>query len=94
MGRMSAALKAFVLLALVAVTAYGTIRSGLYRDELWLPVSAGILSLLFVTLFVRGYYQDVTRGGWVLVALLAALVVVKGLSMTWTISDTLTIRSF
>lgn len=92
MGRMLAALKAFVLLALVVVTAYGTIRSGLYRDELWLPVSAGILSLLFVTLFVRGYYQDVTRGGWVLVALLAVLVVIKGLSMTWTISDTLTIR--
>jgi hypothetical protein len=91
-GRMLAALKAFVLLALVAVTAYGTIRSGLYRDELWLPVSAGILGLLFVTLFVRGYYQDLPRGGWVLVALLAALVAIKGLSMIWTISDTLTIR--
>ncbi len=91
-GRMLAALKAFVLLALVAVTAYGTIRSGLYRDELWLPVAAGILGLLFVTLFVRGYYQDLPRGGWTLVALLAVLVAIKGLSMTWTISDTLTIR--
>lgn len=91
-GRALAALKAFVLLALVAGTAYGTIRSGLYNDDLWLPVSAGVLSLLFVTLFVRGYYQDVTRGGWVLVALLAALVAIKGLSMAWTISDTLTIR--
>ena len=91
-GRMLAALKAFVLLTLVVGTAYGTIRDGLYSDELWLPVSAGVLTLLLVTLFVRGYYQDVTRGGWVLVALLAALVAVKGFSMAWTISDTLTIR--
>ena len=91
-GRVLAALKAFVLLALVAVTAYGMIRGGLYRDELWLPVSAGIFGLLFVTLFVRGYYQDLPRGGWILVSLLAVLVAVKGLSMAWTISDTLTIR--
>lgn len=91
-GRMLAAVKAFVLLALMSVTAYGILREGLYRDDLWLPVSAGILGLLFVTLFVRGYYQDLPRGGWVLVALLAALVAVKGLSMTWTVSDTLTIR--
>jgi hypothetical protein len=91
-GRVLAALKAFVLLALIVVTAYGTLRDGLYEDELWLPVSAGIFGLLFVTLFVRGYYQDIPRGAWVLISLLAALVAVKGLSMTWTISETLTIR--
>ena len=91
-GRAMAALKAFVLLALVAVTAYGALRDGLYRDGLWLPVSVGILSLLFVTLFARGYYQGISRGVWVLVALLAVLVAVKGLSMTWTISETLTVR--
>ncbi len=89
---MLAAFKAFVLLSLVAVTAYGTLREGLYRDELWLPVSAGILGVLFITLFVRGYYQDLPRGGWILVSLLALLVAVKGLSMIWTVSDTLTIR--
>lgn len=91
-GRMLAALKAFVLLALIAVTAYGTLDEGLYRDELWLPVSAGILGLLFITLFARGYYQDLSREVWVLVSLLAALVAIKGLSMTWTISETETIR--
>ena len=91
-GRMLAAVKAFVLLVLISVTAYGILREGLYRDELWLPVSAGILGLLFITLFVRGYYQDLPRGGWVLISLLAALVAIKGLSMTWTISETLTIR--
>lgn len=91
-GRMLAALKALVLLALVAVTAYGTLEEGLYRDELWLPVAAGILGLLFITLFVRGFYQDLPRGGLVLVSLLAALVAIKGLSMTWTISEAETIR--
>lgn len=90
-GRLLAGLKAFVLLALVAVIAYGILREGIYRDELWLPVSVGIFGLLFVTLFARGYYQDLPRGGWVLISLLAALVAIKGLSMVWTLSDSLTI---
>ena len=90
-GRRLAIFKAIVLVALMAATAYGMLRSGLYRDELWLPVAAGILSLLLVTLFVRGYYQDVPRIGWVLIALLAALVGIKGLSMLWTISEALTV---
>lgn len=90
-GRRLAIFKALVLVALTAVTAYGTLNSGLYRDELWLPVAAGIFGLLLVTLFVRGYYQDVPRAGWILVALLAALVGIKGLSLIWTISDNLTV---
>ncbi|CAN5641217.1 hypothetical protein BH24ACT21_BH24ACT21_18780 [soil metagenome] len=90
-GRRLALFKAFVLLALTVVTAYGMLRSGLYPEDFWLPVAAGILGLLLVTLFVRGYYQDVPRVGWILVTLLAALVGIKGLSMIWTISRDLTV---
>jgi len=80
------------MLALLAATAYGMLDTGLYRDELWLPVAAGILALLFVTLFVRGFYWDLPTVGILLVGLLAALVAVKGLSMVWTISETETIK--
>lgn len=52
-GRMLVVFKALVLLALVGVTAYGILRDGLYDDGLWLPVAAGVLGLLFVTLFPR-----------------------------------------
>ena len=90
-GRRLAIFKALVLLVLFALTAYGTLNSGLYREELWLPVAAGILGLLLITLFVGGYYRDVPRVGWVLVALLAALVGIKGLSLIWTISDNQTV---
>src|ERR687890_1295864 len=62
------------------------------RDKLWLPVAAGVLALLFVTLFVRGFYWDLPSVGILLVGLLAALVAVKGLSMVWTISETETIK--
>src|SRR5918995_2806869 len=65
---------------------------GLYRDELWLPVAAGVLALLFVTLFVRGFYWDLPSVGILLVGLLAALVAGKGLSMVWTTSETETIK--
>ena len=91
-GRVLAVFKAVVLLALLAVTAYGTIEEGLYDSELWLPVAAGILLVLLATLFVRGYYQDVPRAGWAMVVLLAALVGIKGLSMIWTVSETETVE--
>jgi len=91
-GRLLAVFKALVLLALLGATAYGMIYGGLYGAGRWLPVAAGILGLLFVTLFVRGFYQDLPRAGVVLVALLAALVAVKGLSMAWTISETETVE--
>ena len=90
-GRRLAIFKALVLIALTVVTAYGALNSGLFPDELWLPTAAGILGLLLVTLFVRGYYRNVPRVGWILVALLAALVGIKGLSLVWTISDNLTV---
>jgi O-antigen ligase len=91
-GRMLAVFKAVVLLALAAVAAYGMINQGLYTEALWLPVAAGIVALLFVTVLVRGYYANVPQAAWVMVALLAALVCVKGLSMVWTISETETVH--
>jgi O-Antigen ligase len=91
-GRLLAVFKGLVMLALLAVTAYGMLNAGLYRDELWLPVAAGVLVLLFVTLFVRGFYWDLPSVGILLVGLLAGLVAVKGLSMVWTISETETIK--
>lgn len=91
-GRLLTVFKGLVLLALLAVTAYGMIRGGLYSSELWLPVAAGILAVLLATLFVRGYYRDVPTAGWVMVVLLAALVGIKGLSMVWTVSETETVE--
>jgi hypothetical protein len=91
-GRLLSVFKALVLLALLGVTAYGMIYSGLYDDRLWLPVAAGVLALLFVTLFVRGFYWDLPPTGVLMVAFLAALVAVKGFSMIWTISETETIK--
>jgi hypothetical protein len=90
-GRLLALFKAIVLLALAATAAYGMLNHGLYSEELWLPVAGGVLALIFVTLFVRGYYQEVPWATWVIVALLAALVGVKGLSMAWTMSETETL---
>src|ERR687890_297844 len=91
-GRLLAFFKGLVMLALLAATAYGMLDAGLYRDELWLPVAAGVLALLFVTVFVRGFYWYLPTVGILLVGLLAALVAVKGLSMVWTISETETIK--
>src|ERR687884_1621906 len=91
-GRLLAFFKGLVMLALLAVTAYGMLDAGLFRDELWLPVAAGVLALLFVTLFVHGFYWELPSVGILLVGLLAALVAVKGLSMVWTISETETIK--
>src|SRR5918997_4446154 len=91
-GRLLAVFKGLVMLALLAVTAYGMMRNGLYLDELWLPVAAGVLALLFATLFARGFYADLPPAGTLALALLAALVAVKGLSMVWTLSETETIK--
>src|SRR5215210_6598686 len=91
-GRLLAVFKGLVMLALLALTAYGMLRGGLYVDELWLPVAAGGLALLFATLFARGFYADLPSAGTLALAFLAALVAVKGLSMVWTISETETIK--
>lgn len=91
-GRLLVVFKALVLLALAGVTAYGIVREGLYDDTLWLPVAAGLLGLLFVTLFSRGFYQNLPAAGLLMLGLLALLVLVKGFSMIWTISETETIK--
>jgi O-Antigen ligase len=91
-GRLLAVFKGLVMLALLAVTAYGMLDAGLYADELWLPVAACILALMFVTLVARGFYWDLPAVGVLLIGLLAALVAVKGLSMVWTISETETVK--
>jgi O-Antigen ligase len=90
-GRLLAIFKAIVLLVLAAVAAYGMLTQGLYLDDLWLPVADGLLVLILVTLFVRGYYGGVPWAAWVMVAFLVALVGVKGLSMAWTISEAETV---
>lgn len=91
-GRRLAIFKGVTLLALLVVTVYGMLNGGLYFEEEWLPVAAGILGLALLTLLVRGYYEDVPKAGWVLVGLLGALVLVKGLSLLWTISESLTVQ--
>jgi hypothetical protein len=91
-GRLLAVFKGLVMLALLAVSAYGMLKDGLYMDELWLPVAAGVLALLFATLFARGFYGDLPAAGTLALAFLAALVAVKGLSMVWTLSETETIK--
>lgn len=90
-GRILSVFKAVVLLVLVGATVYGVIREGLYDDNLWLPVATGALGLLFVTLFIKNFFAEVPGICWLLVALLAVLVAVKGLSMTWTVSEAETI---
>ena len=85
-GRRLVALKAFVLGAIVALTAYGMLNRGLFGEERWIPVAGVILVLAFFTLFVESFYADVPRVGWILVGLLAVLVFIKGLSLVWTIS--------
>lgn len=91
-GRSLVVFKAFVLLLLVGATVFGLSSGGLYNEALWLPVAAGVLGLLFATVIPHGFYDGVSREGWILVSLLAVLVFVKGLSMIWTISETETIK--
>ena len=91
-GRLLVVFKAFVLLSLVGATVFGLMGGGLYDDTLWIPVAAGVLWLLFATVVARGFYAGVSTVGLVLISLLAALVLVKGLSMIWTISETETIK--
>ena len=91
-GRLLGVFKAFAVLSFVGATVFGLMGSGLYDDALWLPIAAGVLWLLFATVLARGFYAAVSPVGWVLISLLAALVLVKGLSMIWTISETETIK--
>lgn len=84
--------KSLVLAALMSVTLYGMLDRGLFGVERWLPVTVSILGLLVIALFIAEYFTDVPKVAWVLIGLLAALVVMKGLSLTWTISRGETVK--
>ncbi len=84
--------KSLVLTILMVITLYGMLNRGLFGIELWLPVAVAILGVAFITLFVADYFADLPRIIWVLVGLLAVLVAVKGLSLTWSISRTETVQ--
>ncbi len=87
-GRNLTIFKSLVLAILVVITLYGVLNRGLSGVERWLPVAAAILGLVFITLFIAGYFADLSRVAWALVGLLVVLVAVKGLSLTWSISRT------
>lgn len=91
-GRNLTIFKSLVLAVLVIITFYGMLNRGLVGAERWLPVAAAILGLVFITLFVADYFADVPRIAWVLVGLLVVLVVVKGLSLTWSIGRAETVQ--
>ena len=91
-GRSLTIFKSLVLTALIAIILYGMLNRGLLGPERWLPVVTAILGIFFITLFITDYFADVPRIAWVLVGLLTALVAVKGLSLTWSISPTATIE--
>jgi uncharacterized membrane protein YhdT len=91
-SRTLAIFKTLILLALMALTAYGMLNRGLFGLERWMPVAGITLGIFFITLFVADYYLDVPRLGWVLIGLLAVLVAVKGLSLTWSVSRTETVE--
>lgn len=84
--------EAVVLLLLLGATAYGMMDNGLYGVDRWFLIAAGALGLVVVTLFVRGFHAGIPGVGWALVILMAVLVAVKGVSMSWTISETLTVE--
>ncbi|MDQ3303188.1 MAG: O-antigen ligase family protein [Actinomycetota bacterium] len=84
--------KSLVLTILMVITLYGMLNRGLFGVELWLPVAVAILGVAFITLFVADYFADLPRIIWVFVGLLAVLVAVKGLSLTWSISRTETVQ--
>lgn len=91
-GRNLTLFKSLVLAILVAITFYGILNRGIFSAELWLPVAVAMLGLVFVTLFITDYFAETPRVVWLLLGLLAALVAVKGLSLTWSIARTETVQ--
>ncbi len=91
-GRNLTIFKNLILMALMFITLYGMLDRGLFGLERLLPTIAAVLGLFFITLFVANYFAGTPRVAWILVGLLAVLVVVKGLSLTWSISQTETVN--
>jgi hypothetical protein len=90
-GRLLTVTKALLLLAIMAAIAYGSLNSGSFGEIRWLPIAIGSFAVLAMTLFIKGFYSDVPPVAWLLAAALAVLAATKGLSMTWTLSQTETI---
>jgi O-Antigen ligase len=91
-GRNLTIFKSLVLAILVAITFYGILNRGIFSAELWLPVAVAMLGLVFITLFIADYFAETPRIVWVILGLLAVLVAVKGLSLTWSIARTETVQ--
>ncbi|MDQ3285636.1 MAG: hypothetical protein M3P92_08050, partial [Actinomycetota bacterium] len=91
-GRNLTIFKSLVLAILVAITFYGILNRGIFSAELWLPVAVAMLGLVFITLFIADYFAETPRIVGVLLGLLAVLVAVKGLSLTWSIARTETVQ--
>jgi hypothetical protein len=84
--------KIFLFFALVSITGYGVWNQGLFLVQRWVPVAVLVLGILFITLFVARYYDDVPRAGWVLIGLLSTLVLVKALSLIWSVGPGETVQ--
>src|ERR687886_1308011 len=84
--------KSFLLTALMVLTLYGMLDRGLFGPERWVPAAAAVLGLFFISLFIADYFADIPRIAWILVGILAVLVAVKGLSLTWSIAQTQTVN--
>src|SRR5215212_2477659 len=91
-GRNLTIFKSLVLAILVAIAFYGILNRGIFSAELWLPVAVAMLGLVFIMLFIAEYFTETPRIVWVLLGLLAVLVAVKGLSLTWSIARTETVQ--
>src|SRR5215204_4092433 len=91
-GRNLTIFKSLLLAILVAITFYGILNRGIFSAELWLPVAVAMLGLVFITLFIAEYFAETPRIVGVLLGLLAVLVAVKGLSLTWSIARTETVQ--
>src|SRR5919199_6922329 len=84
--------KSFLLTALMILTLYGMLDRGLFGPERWVPAAAAVLGLIFISLFIADYFAHTPRIAWILVGILAVLVAVKGLSLTWSIAQTQTVN--
>ena len=90
-GRLLTVAKALLLLVVMAATAYASLNSGSFGEIRWLPIAIGSFAVVVATLFIKGFYSDVAPLAWILVAALAVLAATKGLSTTWTLSQSETI---
>ncbi|MBA2377814.1 MAG: O-antigen ligase family protein [Rubrobacter sp.] len=90
-GRLLTVAKALLLLVVMAATAYASLNSGSFGEIRWLPIAIGSFAVVIATLFIKGSYSDVAPLAWILVAALAVLAATKGLSTTWTLSQSETI---